>query len=196
MDNIPCDPTLPMRVREVPSFTTTDVSPPDYRRRFLIILAILFLLFFPVIMKTYHSCVICGMGRTEQRIVGILVSTSERDRLSNTWYRDNVEPQHEHIWARGGFSQFYSVFGIRVFMMQDLPGKYSPFMGLIIHGGQRHIDIYKNSPDPIRTRDLLVRLSKWEPDGTNARKQQWEIFKQFQKWKESHFEDPWPFETQ
>lgn len=56
--------------------------------------------------------------------------------------------------------------------------------------------MYKNSPDPIQTRDLLVRLAKWEPDGTNARKQQWEIFKRFQKWKESHFEDSYPFETQ
>lgn len=183
----------------VNSETASAISDRKYRKRrrwALLVIAILFLVLFPMIKENYHSCVICGMGRTELHSVGILVSTSDRDRLSNTWYRDNVEPQHEHLWARGGFSQGYNVFGILVFMMQDHPNKYSPFMGLIVHGGQRHIDIYKNSPDPIHTRDLLVRLAKWEPDGTNARKQQWEIFKRFQKWKESHFEDSYPFETQ
>lgn len=166
------------------------------RRWALLVLVILFLLLFPMIKKTYHTCVICGMGRIKQRCLCIPFSTTDQDRQSRIWYRDNVEPQHDHLWARGGFSTHYNVFGKFLFPIQNNPNKHSPFMGLIIHGGQRHIDLYKNSPDPIRTRDLLIQLAKWEPKNTNARKHQWEIFKRFEKWKESRFKDPWPFETQ
>ena len=59
----------------------------------------------PVAQKRYFTCAVCGMNRHTVRALSFSVKDTQTDTECSHWYRDNVEPQHEHIWVRGTWSE-------------------------------------------------------------------------------------------
>ncbi|QDT28838.1 hypothetical protein Enr10x_41840 [Gimesia panareensis] len=174
-------------------------SPPPRRRRFgrwiKAILLLLFLLLFPMIIATYHDCAICGMKHTEWRMIGVGWLLSSRNRLNpcSEWYRDQVEPEHQHVWARVPYAEGLDIFGWKVGMFQFGSLASGPFNWLML-GHQRQLAIYQRAPDPAQARTLFLKLARFEKGNTTARHNQDEIFTRLNTWIESGLKGPWPFQ--
>ncbi len=173
-------------------------SPPPRRRRFgrwlKAILLLLFLLIFPLVIETYHKCVICGMRHTEWRIIGFGWLLSSRDRATpcSDWYRAEVEPEHQHVWARVPYAEGMNVFGMNAVMYQDGSLASGPFSWLML-GHHRQLAIYQRAPDPAQARALFSKLAHFERDDSKARKEQDAIYNRLNTWVNSGLDGPWPF---
>lgn len=200
MDNIPCDPRLPLSYKESPSVTTTPTlsyGPKCIRCRILATLGILFLSLFPVISETYFRCAICGMRHTKWRIMGfgLPLHSWKQSTHSSDWYQANIEPKHQHVWVQTGYMEGKTFYGLKTFMLQDMRLSTGPFVYLPL-GRTGQIRTYQKSPNPEQARNLFLRFARYEPSGSDAYKEQQELFTRFTEWRESYLEDPWPFEAQ
>lgn len=178
-------------------------------RLILLVFVVLILLFFPFAHETWFQCAACSMSHSELRIAGILVSSSEEETECSKWYRANVEPQHNHVWVRGPMGYGINIYGYIIYgsnlygpdgysmpmFMSQLSSRVSgPIFWL--SSDYEKMEMYKASPDPILTRDLFLKLARYEPHGTEEYKQQMELINRLKNWSESGCKDPWPFETQ
>ena len=202
MDNIPCDPRLPLSYKETPSVTTTPTMSYDrknnrFRFRALPTLGILLLLLFPVISETYFRCAICGMVHTKWKIMGLGVPLYnwKQSTAVSKWYQQNIEPEHQHAWVQTGYTEGKTIYGLKTFMLQSSSLATGPFVYLPL-GRTTQIRIYKKSPDPQQARKLFLRFAHHEPYESDAYYEQLELWRQFTEWSESGYEAPWPFETQ
>lgn len=79
------------------------------RRLILLVFALLILLFYPWVQETFFKCAICAKWRKEQRVAGILASSSEHETECSNWYSANVEPQHNHVWVSSPMAILFMV---------------------------------------------------------------------------------------
>lgn len=176
-------------------------SPPPRRRRLgrwiKAILLLLFLLIFPLVIETYHHCVICGMRHTEWRIIGIgwLLSSRNRSTPCSDWYQAEVEPEHQHVWGRVPYAEGRNVFGMQAGMYQDGSLASGPF-NLLLLGHHKQLAIYQSAPDPAQARGLFLKLARFAPAGSPEEQTQDEIFARFWEWIRSGMQGPWPFKEE
>ncbi|WP_339726840.1 hypothetical protein [uncultured Gimesia sp.] len=165
------------------------------RRLIFFVLVGLFLFLLPVISETYFKCAICAMRQTEQRVTGagFLISSWERPTPSSDWYQANIEPEHDHVWVRGGYAEGLNCFGRTAAMWQDSSLSTGPYSWLPL-SRDKQIRIYQKSPDPQQARAMFLQLAHHEPDGSKAYAAQQEIIRRLDAWIRSDMEAPWPFE--
>jgi hypothetical protein len=152
------------------------------------------LLFIPCTTKEFFSCAICQAKRSELRVLGMAIGTAPdvRDTECSIWYRENVEPQHEHVWVRGAYAESRSLCGIP-FMSISSARAGGP---IVRFGAGEAMIIYQHSPQPSAVRAAFLKLARWEQHGTQARADQTEIERRLARWLEAGCPEPWPLEVQ
>ncbi|QDT96446.1 hypothetical protein [Gimesia aquarii] len=177
--------------------STSDQKYRKWRRKILLVIAILFLLLFPVISETYFRCAICSMFHTKWRIMGLGLPlySWNRPTTSSDWYQANVETEHQHVWVQTSYMEGKTFYGLKTWMLQSSSLSTGPLVYLPLgHTVQKRI--YQKSPDPQQAREIFLQLAHNEPYDSDAYKKQKEIWMRLTEWIESGMEDPWPFETQ
>lgn len=187
-----------MSVEKSQPETTTKARPRKRRvLRWLIVFAIAgcFLYLFPVISETYFKCAICSMRHTEQRVIGagFLISAWERPTPSSDWYQANIEPEHEHVWVRGGYAEGKNCLGVPIAMWQLSSLVTGPYSWLPLSRDKQMI-IYQKSPDPQQARAMFLQLAHNEPYGSKAYEKQQETIRILDEWMKTGMKAPWPFE--
>ncbi|QDU07703.1 hypothetical protein [Gimesia aquarii] len=177
--------------------STSDQKYHKRRRKVLLVIAILFLLLFPVISETYFRCAICSMLHTRWRIMGLglPLHSWKQPVESSDWYQTNIEAKHQHVWVQTGYLEGKTFYGLKTLMLQESSLSTGPFVYLSL-GNTGQMRIYQKSSDPKEARKIFLRLAHNEPYGSDAYKEQLEIWRRLNEWMESRMEDPWPFETQ
>ncbi|WP_145112051.1 hypothetical protein [Gimesia panareensis] len=197
MDHTPDAPDS-TAVQSVDTPDASPDSPPPRRRRFgrwiKAILLLLFLLLFPMIIATYHDCAICGMKHTEWRMIGVgwLLSSRNRATPCSDWYREQVEPEHQHVWVRRTSADGFDIFGWQVasWLSGRLASGQFSWLTLGVHTQQ---EIYQKSPDPAQARTLFLKLARFDKSSVKANQLQDQLFSRLNDWIESDLKDPWPF---
>lgn len=70
----------------------------------------------PYFVGGYHdrsTCVLCRAVRTEYVYLGQTWRTGVTETACTRWYREHVEPTHDHVWVRGGATALRNLYGQR-----------------------------------------------------------------------------------
>ena len=173
------------------SAVSSDDSPRRLRWKFGFLLAIVLLCVaaMPLRTKRHSSCAVCGIQRHTVSTLSIPITETDTDTYCSRWYDQNVEPQHDHLWVRGAWSESFSVLGLRLSGSNMLSEADGP---LIRFGsGTRHL-MYQRCSDPKIARDAFVRLARWQPEDSAERDQQIAIERALATWEDSGLAGPWP----
>lgn len=172
----------------------SDGSRSRFRRRCLLgslsVLVLTAFLLVPVAHTFSYSCAACGKHRTDLLAFGMPLSRTESETDCSRWYRNNLEPHHDHLWVRNPWSQNYYLWG-------TLPGFGNQSSNLadgplaFVGTGMRLL-IYQESDDPKKVRDIFIRLAKWESGSPQQRAEQEALFRQLNDWQNNGSGDPWP----
>ena len=178
---------------------TSTVSSNDSRRRLFWksglvgTIVLLCVAAMPLRTRRHFSCAVCGMQRQVEFTLSLPIGETDTETDCCRWYDQNVEPQHDHVWVRGPWSETFSVLGLRLYESNISSAADGPLMRF--GSGTRHL-MYQRCADPKIARDTFVRLARWEPEGSAERKQQIAIERALAAWEDSGLVGPWPIPDQ
>lgn len=160
-------------------------APRSHRRRsiliWLIALAIVVLVFAPVLHMEYFSCATCGDRLRTKAFLGIPIGRTEEVTECGLWFRQHVESDHSHIWCRGTFAETSSVLGVRI-LSSNIAGRASG--PLFTQASGLKLLIYQCAPDPHLVRDIFLRLARWDRSTPEASRRQWQTLQDLERWAE------------
>lgn len=166
---------------------------PCYQlRTWLIVLAIglAMVAAVPYFVTGYHdhyTCVLCRTIRTDYIYVDRKWKTNITETACSRWYRDNVEPTHDHVWVISRDSVLRDLYGQRFgAFSRDPAGKAIWWLN-----PDDQIAIYEHLPAGDRKR---IFLSFATPNSANGR--DYEIVRSLEEWKEGGFKGATPKFTQ
>ena len=145
-----------------------DVPPEDRPRRWslhsiflhvaivLLLLAIGHLLLASQAGYRYgHTCVICRLQRTDYVWQYWWPTVTYHETTCSKWYPAHVEPDHEHVWARGSTTGYFDFYG-RIMAVGDNFDSMSRAIHLLTPDQQ--ISIYQHFSDPDDAKAVFVSL--------------------------------------
>ena len=185
----------------MPASTTTVTEPstgrPPCHGRWtlwlILVVASLIVSVAPLAKRRHFTCAICGMSRQTLFMLSIPIRETRADTNCSRWYRETVEPRHDHLWVRDTWSETCSVLGFRLFA-SNIAGHAD---GPLVRFGTdlRHL-MYQRCSDPEVARDAFIRLSRWGTEGTAEREEQIAVEMALAEWEDSGLTGPWPLSGQ
>ncbi len=126
-----------------------------------------------------YTCVLCRVNRIDNVFLGRLWESSCTDTVCTPWYREHVEPSHEHVWVRGRAMALRNVFGWPVSVIdRDESGKAIWWLS-----PEDQVAIYEHLPPEDRKRIFLGMVEKTKVDN----RYDYVVMHSLREWKESGF---------
>jgi hypothetical protein len=141
----------------------------------------------PFFITGYHdlwTCALCRSFRTDFIYLGKLWRSEISETTCTQWYRDNVEPEHDHIWVHGRASALRDLYGNRFGAIDRDPvgrtiWRLSP---------EDQISFYQHFSNPNEGKSVFLNLAN---PNTKTNNKDFDILNQLLAWKESGFAKSW-----
>ncbi len=104
------------------------------------------------------TCAVCRMDRVDHKLFGLNWADQEETECSR-WYRENVEPAHDHLWVRGGYCRRFGIPGIY--------GGYACSIGSPIYYFSRstQMEIYRHFENRLEAKQIFVDAGRLDGGG-------------------------------
>lgn len=140
------------------------------------------------VMHDRWTCALCRQMRVNDMYFDLkwrTWRTVESETACTQWYRDHVEPTHNHVWVHARATAMRNLNGTPFGVIDREP------LGRTIWqlSAEDQVSIYEHFTDPIEARDLFLSLTSPNSQTNN---QDYVIMRSLQDWKDSGFQGPCP----
>jgi hypothetical protein len=132
----------------------------------------------------FHTCAVCRMNRTCYVYEGYTWRTAYAESACTKWYRESVEPEHEHVWVHARSTAMRNLYGQPYGVIdRDSAGKQIWWLT-----SDDQLAIYQHLPDPREGEALFISLTDSSPAVQSGN---WRAYHSLKNWKESGFQGTW-----
>ena len=149
------------------------------------IVAALLLLGGPSYSRRHNTCALCRFGGFDYSCLGIPWSDYHETECTK-WYREHIEPVHEHMWVSGSTEAQRNVFGT-VISIAD--GDRRALFRLT---PSQQVEIYKHIFDPKESKRIFLFLGSDKGSGDQSQRRCIYVAAgTLREWAESGFTATW-----
>lgn len=141
----------------------------------------------PCFVTGYHdlwTCALCRSFRTDFVYLRQLWRSEISETACTQWYREHVEPEHDHIWVHGRASALRDLYGNHFGAIDRDP------VGRTIWRltPDDQVSFYQHFSNPNEAKSVFLNLAS---PNTKTNNEDFEILDRLLAWKESGFAESW-----